>query len=62
MIAGWVTAGVGAAGIATGIVLRAVSDDPRRYDRKHDDTLGANLSPTFAVGPGFASLGVRGTF
>jgi PEGA domain/Tetratricopeptide repeat len=62
MIVGWATAGVGVAGIATGIVLRAASDDPHRYDRKHDETFGARLSPTFAVAPGLVSLGVQGAF
>ena len=29
---GWITAGVGAAALATGIVLLVINDDPNRYE------------------------------
>jgi hypothetical protein len=48
---GWITAGVGAASLATGIVLLLVNDDPNRYEPKPESDVFGSLKLLPEVAP-----------
>ncbi|HEX5101392.1 MAG TPA: hypothetical protein VFV94_17895, partial [Polyangiaceae bacterium] len=48
---GWITAGVGAASLATGIVLLLINDDPNRYEPKPESDVFGSLKLRPLVAP-----------